>query len=109
MLTLDKRGHGISGGASDSNTNEQGEDLFRMLDALETGVGARILTPDGVLLEGKSAAGKLLGGRGAKEIPVVMGGPSQGCMVACWAMHKNVVGSCDFDRPDPAKRGPLWL
>lgn len=106
VLTLDKRGHGISGGASDSNCNEQGEDLFRMLDALETGIGARVLTPDGTLLEERAVAGKLLGGRGAKEIPVVIGGPSQGCMVACWAMHKNFVGSCDFDRPDPVPRGP---
>ncbi len=106
VLTLDKRGHGISGGASDSNCNEQGEDLFRALDALETGIGARIQMPDGTLLEGRAAAGKLLGGRGAREIPVVVGGPSQGCMVACWAMQKNIFGGCDFDRPDPAKRGP---
>ena len=57
VLTLDKRGHGISGGANDSNTNEQGEDIFRFLDAMETGRGARILTADGRLLEGDKAAG----------------------------------------------------
>ena len=106
VLTLDKRGHGISGGATDSNCNEQAEDIFRALDALETGRGARILTPSGELLEGASAAGRLLAGRSAREIPVAVSGASQGCMVACWAMHKNCVGSCDFDRPDPAKRDP---
>ncbi|HEY1720796.1 MAG TPA: hypothetical protein VGG27_06100 [Magnetospirillaceae bacterium] len=106
VLSIDKRGHGISGGTCDTNCNEQGEDLFRVLDALETGIGVRILLPGGTPLEGKAAAGKLLGGRGAKEIPVVIGGASQGCMVTCWAMHKNAVGSCDFDRPDPVQRGP---
>ena len=65
-----------------------------------------MLTPSGELLEGASAAGRLLAGRSAREIPVVVSGASQGCMVTCWAMHKNCVGSCDFDRPDPAKRDP---
>ena len=106
VLTLDKRGHGISGGGADSNCNEQAEDIFRALDALETGRGALILTPKGELLEGASAAGRLLEGRSAREIPVVVSGSSQGCMVTCWAMHKNFVGGCDFDRPDPPKRDP---
>jgi pimeloyl-ACP methyl ester carboxylesterase len=106
VLTLDKRGHGISGGASDTNCNEQGEDVFRTLDALESGRGARVLTPDGRLLMGEDAAGCLLGGQGARDIPVVLGGASQGSMATCWAMHKNFVGSCDFDRPNPVERGP---
>jgi hypothetical protein len=107
VLTLDKRGHGISGGASDSNTSEQGEDIFRALDALETGKGARILLPNGSLSEGATAAGKLLAGHAAKSLPIFVSGASQGCMVSCWAMHKNFIGACDFDRPLPRSHGPL--
>jgi hypothetical protein len=103
---LDKRGHGISGGASDSNCNEQGEDIFRALDALESGKGARILTPDGQLRAGEEAADRLFDGRRARDFPVILAGASQGCMATCWAMHKNFVGSCDFDRPNPIERGP---
>ena len=106
VLALDQRGHGISGGHSDSNCNEQGEDIFRALDAMETGAGLRILTSAGDLLTGVSAAGRLLGGRGAREIPLLIAGASQGSMATCWAMHKNMIGSCDFDRPNPGKRGP---
>ncbi len=107
VLTLDKRGHGISGGRNDSNCNEQAMDLFRALDALESGAGARIRMPDGRLLAGRAAAGVLLAGRGAREIPVVIGGPSQGSMVTCWAMHKNFVGACDFDRDGAGASRPL--
>ncbi|RBP10571.1 hypothetical protein DFR50_11857 [Roseiarcus fermentans] len=107
VLTLDKRGHGLSGGANDSNCGEQGEDLFRALDALETGAGARVLTPEGALLEGDRAAGRLLGGVAAHDMPVVLVGPSQGGMAVCWAMYKNFVGACDFDRPNPRRHGPL--
>ena len=106
VLTLDKRGHGVSGGKTDSNCNEQGEDIFRALEALETGRGLRILTADGAQLEGAAAAGRLLGGCKAREIPLLLSGASQGCMVTCWAMHKNFVGACDFDRPDPQPRAP---
>jgi pimeloyl-ACP methyl ester carboxylesterase len=106
VLTLDKRGHGVSGGANDSNTNEQAEDIFRFLDAMESGKGARILTPDGRLLEGDSAAGALLGGQTARNMPVFLSGASQGCMVSCWAMHKNFVGDCNFERPDRQTRAP---
>src|SRR5579863_458655 len=106
VLTLDKRGHGVSGGAADSNTNEQAEDICRALDAMESGRGARILAADGRLLEGASAAGYLLGDFGARTIPVFLSGASQGCMITCWAKHKNFVGPCDFERPNPGTRGP---
>ncbi len=39
VLTFDKRGHGISGGYNAVNTLEQGRDMWRALDALETGGG----------------------------------------------------------------------
>jgi hypothetical protein len=108
VLTLDKRGHGISGGDNDSNTNEQAHDVFRALEALETGIGLRLLTPEGELLEGGAAAGRLLAGyRRSKDIPVFLSGASQGCMVTQWAMHKNFVGSCDFDRSPAPEDGRL--
>lgn len=108
VLTFDKRGHGISGGDNDSNTNEQANDIFRALDALESGVGLRLLTPDGELIEGHSAAGRLLAGyTHSKEMPLFISGPSQGCMVSMWAMHKNFVGGCDFERPDSQPHLPL--
>jgi hypothetical protein len=106
VLTLDKRGHGISGGANDANANEHGEDIFRVLDAMETGNGVRILNPAGKLLQGRETAGLLLSGRSARTLPVFLAGASQGCMVVCWAMHKNFVGPCDFERPEPKARVP---
>jgi len=81
VLTLDKRGHGISGGLQSSNTLQQARDLYRALDAFETGRGLRIMGADGRLLAGDSAAGILLRGVSAKEIPVIIGGASQGSMV----------------------------
>lgn len=106
VLSLDKRGHGISGGANDSNANEQAEDIFRALDAMESGRGIRILTSRGEILAGEAAAGHLLGEFQAKTIPTFVSGSSQGCMVSTWAMHKNFVGSCDFDRPNSPDRRP---
>ncbi|MCP4408088.1 MAG: hypothetical protein GY807_10080 [Gammaproteobacteria bacterium] len=107
VLTVDKRGHGISGGDSSSNTNEQAEDIFRALNALETGNGLRIRTPDGQQYQGTEAGGILLAGMKAKEIPTFLCGASQGSMVVMWAMHKNVKGACDFERPEPRRYGPL--
>ncbi len=47
VLTVDKRRHGISGGLNDMDAAEQAEDIFRMLDQLETGNGLCILTNRG--------------------------------------------------------------
>jgi hypothetical protein len=91
VLTFDKRGHGISGGLNDSNMGEQANDIFRALDALESGVGLKLLTPDGRLLAGQTAAGRLLPSGGARATPVIVAGPSQGSMVSSWAMHKNYI------------------
>jgi pimeloyl-ACP methyl ester carboxylesterase len=96
VFTWDKRGHGISGGRNDWDTMEQGEDIFRGLDALETGEGLRLLTPEGDELSGADAAGLLLRGMQAKEVPVIVGGPSQGSMVTGWVMMKNFGPNCDF-------------
>ena len=105
VLTLDKRGHGISGGASDSNTSEQGEDIFRALDALETGKDQNICRTETcrkaqLRLESFSPATR-------RKACIFVSGASQGCMVSCWAMHKNFIGACDFDRPLPRSHGPL--
>jgi len=107
VLVTDRRGNGISGGVSGYNTAEQARDMFRMLGALETGEGARLLSPGGEVLSGASARGRLLAGQRATEIPVVLGGYSRGSYATAWAMHKNFVEDCDRDLPDGACRPPL--
>ncbi|GAK58372.1 hypothetical protein U27_05346 [Candidatus Vecturithrix granuli] len=99
VLTVDKRGHGISGGLNDMDTAEQAEDIFRMLDQLETGNGLCILTQTGEILKEEQAAGRLLRGQKAKEVPVILGGPSQGSMVTIWAMQKNFAEFCAYQLP----------
>ncbi len=100
VLTLDKRGHGISGGLNDSNIGEQANDLFRALDQLETGAGLRLLTAGGELIAGHAAGGRLLRGMTARTMPVILAGPSQGAMTAGWAMQKNFVSDCAYDLPE---------
>lgn len=97
VLTFDKRGHGISGGYNDTDTLEQGRDMLRAIAALDTGEGLRLLTPDGRLLEGRAAGGRLLAGMSARQIPIILGGSSQGSMTTTWAMHANFVGDCSYN------------
>ncbi|WP_043832066.1 hypothetical protein [Muricoccus aerilatus] len=107
VLVTDRRGNGISGGVSGYNTAEQARDMFRMLDALETGKDLRLLSPGGELLSGEAARGRLLAGQRATEIPVVLGGYSRGSYATAWAMQQNFVADCDRDLPDGACRPPL--
>ncbi|MFC4314504.1 hypothetical protein ACFPN2_35890 [Steroidobacter flavus] len=100
VFTFDKRGHGISGGYNDVNTLEQGRDMWRALDALETGEGVRALSPSGVLIEGTAVRGRFLAGMKAKQIPVLIGGSSQGSITTIWAMHQNFVEDCTYDLPE---------
>ncbi|WP_445286871.1 hypothetical protein [Variovorax atrisoli] len=109
VLAYDRRGEGLSGGFSDTNTLEQGEDVFRALTALETGRGLRILTPKGELLQGEATRGRLLAGMPASEIPLVLGGYSRGSMSTAWAMTKNYVAQCSFDMPQPSCTPPKGL
>jgi hypothetical protein len=99
VLMVDKRGHGISGGINAYDSAEMAEDIFRMLDQLESGNGLTLLAPTGQLLRGKETAGLLLHGLSAKKVPVIVGGESQGSMVTCFAMQKNFVGWTAFNEP----------
>lgn len=109
VLAYDRRGEGLSGGFSDTNTLEQGEDVFRALAALEDGRGLRILTPSGELLEGAATKGRLLAGMKSTEIPLVLGGYSRGSMSTAWAMTRNYVAECSFDMPEPNCTPPKGL
>lgn len=99
VLAYDRRGEGLSGGFSDTNTLEQSEDIFRALEQLETGRGLRLLSPAGDVLEGLEAGGKLLAGQPARQIPMLLGGNSRGSMTTGWAMQRNFVGACTYDLP----------
>ncbi len=109
VLAYDRRGEGLSGGFSDTNTLEQGEDVFRALTALDTGRGLRLLTPRGELLTGDATRGRLLAGMPASDIPLVLGGYSRGSMSTAWAMTRNYVAQCSFDMPEPACTPPKGL
>jgi hypothetical protein len=108
VLALDKRGHGISGGANGLDDSEMAEDIFRVLEQLESGDGLTILTPDRRLMQGKEIAGVLLRGIPAKQVPVFLYGFSQGSMITCFAMQKNFIGWTAYNEPgqkySPAKK-----
>jgi hypothetical protein len=106
VLAYDRRGEGLSGGFSDTNTLEQSEDIFRVLEQLETGRGMRALAPSGELLEGPAAGGRLLAGMKARQIPLLLMGYSRGSMTTGWAMTKNVAGGCTYDLPAVSCSGP---
>jgi pimeloyl-ACP methyl ester carboxylesterase len=99
VLAFDRRGEGLSGGFSDTNTLEQSEDIFRVLDQMEHGRGMRLLTPRGELLEGAAAGGRLMAGMKARQIPLLLFGYSRGSMTTGWAMTKNYAGGCSYDMP----------
>jgi hypothetical protein len=101
VLIVDRRGHGISGGVNGYDSSESAEDVFRMLDQLESGEGLTVLAPTGQLLKGKETAGLLLRGMSAKQVPVIIGGQSTGGSVTSMAMLKNFVGWTTFNEPDP--------
>jgi hypothetical protein len=105
---VNKRGHGISGGVDAINNGEMSEDVFRMLNQLELGTGLTVLTPSRQLLQGKETAGLLLRGIPAKEVPIIIGGLSQGAIITSYAMQKNFVGWTAFNEPNqkftPAKK-----
>lgn len=100
VLTFDKRGHGISGGLTADNTLQQGLDMLRALDALETGRGVRTLGPDAKARSGPAAVRALVRRRAVSRMPIILGGPSQGSFTTQWAMNANFHRWCELDLPD---------
>jgi pimeloyl-ACP methyl ester carboxylesterase len=103
VLSFDKRGHGISGGITPDNTLQQGLDMLRAIEALETGEGLRTLGPDGRERSDRAAARAL----DARRLPTVLGGPSQGSEATMWAMWANFDRWCELDLPDRPCHPPL--
>jgi hypothetical protein len=97
VLNYDRRGVGVSGGFSDTNTVQQGRDLLKVIADLKTGAGIRVLTPAGEEHKGLEAANLLTGGNG--DIPVVLFGSSRGTMSNGFAMARNFDKACDYDLP----------
>ncbi len=109
VLSYDRRGVGISGGFSDTNTLQQGRDILTVIGSLRDGDGMRVLTPDAKVLKGRQAADALLAGAPAESLPVVLGGSSRGTMSTGWAMTRNFYRSCDYDLPDRPCGPPVGL
>jgi hypothetical protein len=107
VLSFDKRGHGISGGITADNAFQQGLDMLRAIDALRTGDGVRTLGPDGELRRGRRAVRRLVGRGGARGMPIILGGPSQGSWATEWAMDANFNRWCELDLPDRPCHPPV--
>ena len=99
VLALDRRGVGISGGYSDTNTLQQGHDLLDVVAALRTGKGMRTLSPTGQVIRGPEAAAAIRGGAPAGGLPVMFMGSSRGTMASGWAMTINFDKDCSYDLP----------
>jgi pimeloyl-ACP methyl ester carboxylesterase len=106
VLALDRRGVGISGGYSDTNTLQQGHDLLTIVASLRSGDGMRTLTPTGELMRGKDAAA-VLRGDAAPGLPVMFMGSSRGTMASGWAMTINFDKDCSYDMPEIRCRPPV--
>ncbi|HRP74710.1 MAG TPA: hypothetical protein PKZ27_03885 [Rhodocyclaceae bacterium] len=98
VLAYDRRGIGVSGGYSDTNTLQQGRDILDVLDSLRTGKGMRALSPQGVLHRGVDAATILRGSAG--EMSTLLLGNSRGTMSGGWAMTMNFHKNCSYDLPE---------
>lgn len=118
VLAMDRRGVGISGGYSDTNTLQQGHDLLRIIADLRSGDGMRALGPDGRFSQGADAARAVRGGPSAIGLPVFFMGSSRGTMSSGWAMTINFDKDCSYDLPkircaapveDPTVRGAILV
>lgn len=98
VLAYDRRGIGVSGGYSDTNTLQQGRDLLMVLANLRTGEGMRALTPNGTLKHGADAAMALRGH--GRDLPTLLMGNSRGTMATGWAMTMNFDKDCSYDLPE---------
>ena len=106
VLAMDRRGVGISGGYSDTNTLQQGHDLLDIVAALRSGQGMRALGPDGRLSQGADAAAAAYGGDPSQGLPVFFMGSSRGTMASGWAMTINFDKDCSYDLPRIACTAP---
>jgi hypothetical protein len=109
VLALDRRGVGISGGFSDTNTLQQGHDLLKIVADLRSGEGMRALTPKGEVVMGPAAVDAIrgagagaagvhaAGARAATGLPVFFMGSSRGTMSSGWAMTINFDRDCSYD------------
>lgn len=97
VLSYDRRGVGVSGGFSDTNTLQQGRDILGVLASLSSGTGLRALDPSEHESTGVEAAKALAGGASAKDLPVILLGSSRGTMSTGWAMTRNFDKACDYD------------
>jgi hypothetical protein len=107
VLAMDRRGVGISGGYSDTNTLQQGHDILNIVKALRTGDGMRALSPGGEVTRGHDAAAAAFGGVPDNGLPVFLMGSSRGTMSSSWAMTINFDKDCSYDLPQIAC-GPAW-
>ena len=107
VLNYDRRGVGVSGGYSDTNTVQQGRDLLKVVSDLKTGAGVRVLTPSGEEHKGIEAANLLTGGKG--DIPVILFGSSRGTMSNGFAMARNFDKTCEYDLPVISCGPPVGL
>jgi pimeloyl-ACP methyl ester carboxylesterase len=110
VLAIDRRGVGISGGFSDTNTLQQGRDLLSFVAALRSGEGVRALTPAGKIVRGRDAAATIRGSAPGAGLPVMFMGSSRGTMASGWAMTLNFDKDCTYDLPtvtcEPPRRDP---
>lgn len=106
VLAFDRRGIGVSGGFSDTNTLQQGRDLLGIIASLRTGAGLRALSPRGVIVDGRAAAAEIRGGAGDAGLPVLLLGNSRGTMATSWAMTMNFDKDCSYDLAQIACKPP---
>jgi hypothetical protein len=107
VLALDRRGVGISGGFSDTNTLQQGHDLLKIVADLRSGEGMRALTPAGEVATGHVAAAAVRGNATAEGLPVFFMGSSRGTMSGGWAMTINFDKDCSYDLPTISCKPPI--
>jgi hypothetical protein len=118
VLAFDRRGVGVSGGYSDTNTLQQGHDLLDIVASLRSGQGMRALSPQGRLFTARAAADSLRGDAPATGLPVFFLGSSRGTMSSGWAMTINFDKDCSYDlaqiscqpaRHDPTIKGAMLV
>ena len=107
VLEFDRRGIGISGGFSETNTLQQGHDLLKIVADLRSGDGMRALTPSGEVLQGYKAAAAVHGGKPDAGQSTFFMGSSRGTMASSWAMTQNFDKDCSYDLPAITCKPPV--